>query len=87
MASVKKTGGKTTGKTARSRSCPMCGKAAATTHLPFCSSRCADLDLGFWLTGAYRIPAVEPPDSLTEDTPDAPPPPARPGFGNDRDGD
>lgn len=49
------------------RSCPICGKPADTVHMPFCSRRCADLDLGLWLKGAYRIPAVEPPDSLTDD--------------------
>lgn len=27
---------------------------------PFCSKRCADLDLGQWLTGGYAIPTEEP---------------------------
>lgn len=26
---------------------------------PFCSQRCADLDLGQWLTGGYAIPTEE----------------------------
>jgi len=26
---------------------------------PFCSKRCADLDLGQWLTGGYAIPTEE----------------------------
>jgi endogenous inhibitor of DNA gyrase (YacG/DUF329 family) len=26
---------------------------------PFCSKRCADIDLGRWLKGSYAIPAVE----------------------------
>jgi endogenous inhibitor of DNA gyrase (YacG/DUF329 family) len=42
--------------------CPVCGKPAATARLlPFCSARCADVDLGRWLTGQYRIagPAAE----------------------------
>jgi hypothetical protein len=26
---------------------------------PFCSKRCADVDLGNWLKGGYAIPAVE----------------------------
>ena len=29
---------------------------------PFCSKRCADLDLGRWFAGDYRIAALEPPD-------------------------
>jgi hypothetical protein len=28
-------------------------------HRPFCSPRCADLDLGAWLNGDYRIPAAD----------------------------
>lgn len=39
--------------------CPICGKPAVKEHRPFCSRRCADLDLGRWLTGAYVI-AGEP---------------------------
>jgi endogenous inhibitor of DNA gyrase (YacG/DUF329 family) len=38
--------------------------------LPFCSSRCADVDLGRWLTGQYVIPG--PPAELDEDPPPAP---------------
>jgi hypothetical protein len=26
---------------------------------PFCSGRCADIDLGKWLSGSYVIPAEE----------------------------
>jgi uncharacterized protein len=36
--------------------CPICGKTAAPDTRPFCSSHCADVDLGRWLTGQYRIP-------------------------------
>jgi endogenous inhibitor of DNA gyrase (YacG/DUF329 family) len=25
---------------------------------PFCSARCADVDLGRWFTGAYRLPGA-----------------------------
>jgi len=39
--------------------CPMCGKPQVKAYRPFCSQRCADLDLGRWLTGEYRIAAVE----------------------------
>ena len=33
-------------------------------HRPFCSKRCADIDLHRWLGGNYAIPAVEPPDDF-----------------------
>jgi endogenous inhibitor of DNA gyrase (YacG/DUF329 family) len=37
------------------RRCPVCGKPTATETRPFCSRRCADIDLHRWLTGAYVI--------------------------------
>ncbi|MGH6931145.1 MAG: DNA gyrase inhibitor YacG [Dongiaceae bacterium] len=37
--------------------CPICRKTAAECHRPFCSKRCADIDLGRWLGEGYRIPA------------------------------
>jgi endogenous inhibitor of DNA gyrase (YacG/DUF329 family) len=37
--------------------CPICGKPASPPHKPFCSRRCADIDLGRWLKEGYRIPA------------------------------
>jgi len=36
--------------------CPICGKLAVETYRPFCSKRCADVDLNRWLSGAYAIP-------------------------------
>jgi endogenous inhibitor of DNA gyrase (YacG/DUF329 family) len=51
-------------------SCPICGRETHASYRPFCSKRCADVDLGRWLTGAYAIPAEETED---EETPDAPP--------------
>ncbi|MFN3936721.1 MAG: DNA gyrase inhibitor YacG [Gemmobacter sp.] len=36
--------------------CPICGKPAVTDYRPFCSRRCADIDLGRWLTGSYVVP-------------------------------
>jgi len=36
--------------------CPICGEAAQAQHKPFCSRRCADVDLHRWLTGSYAIP-------------------------------
>ena len=39
--------------------CPLCGKPTAETVKPFCSSRCATLDLGRWFNEDYRIAAKE----------------------------
>ncbi len=39
--------------------CPMCDKETDAKFRPFCSLRCADLDLGKWLTGSYAIPAAD----------------------------
>ncbi|HEY3920055.1 MAG TPA: DNA gyrase inhibitor YacG [Stellaceae bacterium] len=39
--------------------CPICGKPAAVKHRPFCSHRCALIDLGRWLGGNYSVPARE----------------------------
>ncbi|WP_417589103.1 DNA gyrase inhibitor YacG, partial [Pararhodobacter oceanensis] len=36
--------------------CPNCGKPAVDAHKPFCSKRCADVDLARWLRGDYVIP-------------------------------
>ena len=47
-------------------SCPICSKATEGAYKPFCSRRCADVDLQRWLTGRYAIPAEEdesPPDA------------------------
>jgi endogenous inhibitor of DNA gyrase (YacG/DUF329 family) len=41
------------------RKCPTCGKTTEERFRPFCSKRCADVDLGRWLKGGYAIPAVE----------------------------
>lgn len=36
--------------------CPICAKPAVERYRPFCSKRCADVDLNRWLSGAYAIP-------------------------------
>ena len=46
----------------KERTCIMCNKPATIEMHPFCSKRCADLDLGKWFNEDYRLPAVEPPD-------------------------
>ncbi len=49
------------------RTCVNCDHAAVAEYKPFCSRRCADLDLGRWLNESYTIPAVEPPDDWSEE--------------------
>jgi uncharacterized protein len=39
--------------------CAICGKPRTAKFAPFCSSRCAQIDLGRWLKGSYAIPGVE----------------------------
>lgn len=56
-------------------SCPICGKATDPAYRPFCSRRCADVDLGRWLTESYRIPAGSPEEGEETDN-DTPPPKA-----------
>jgi len=41
--------------------CPICARAGEEAWQPFCSKRCADIDLGRWLGGVYAIPG-EPDD-------------------------
>jgi len=41
------------------RPCPNCLRNSQRAFFPFCSKRCADLDLNRWLNGAYAIPVVE----------------------------
>lgn len=43
----------------RSRPCPICRKPSEQAYRPFCSKRCADIDLHRWLNGSYAVPAVE----------------------------
>ncbi|MET0183235.1 MAG: DNA gyrase inhibitor YacG [Caulobacterales bacterium] len=49
------------------RPCAICGKPQDTKYKPFCSKRCADVDLNRWLKGNYAIPAVEDDDGLDDD--------------------
>lgn len=55
--------------------CPICASKTDPKYRPFCSRRCADLDLARWLTGRYTIPSEEGAESenaepaITGDTP------------------
>lgn len=57
------------------RPCPICGKPAVMRYRPFCSQRCAMVDLGRWFGGGYRVPTDEKseetaPDARTGDDDD-----------------
>ncbi|MGB3554074.1 MAG: DNA gyrase inhibitor YacG [Jannaschia sp.] len=43
--------------------CPMCEKPTDAAYRPFCSRRCADVDLGKWLNGSYAVPSTDPDDA------------------------
>jgi endogenous inhibitor of DNA gyrase (YacG/DUF329 family) len=49
--------------------CPICQRPTDPALRPFCSKRCADVDLAKWLTGSYAIPAdpEEDDDTLQDD--------------------
>jgi endogenous inhibitor of DNA gyrase (YacG/DUF329 family) len=54
--------------------CPICERpteaaAAPARYAPFCSKRCADVDLQRWFAGAYAVPGEAAGDG------DAPPAP------------
>ncbi len=55
--------------------CPICDAESAPKYRPFCSRRCADLDLGNWLSGRYSMPTLDSEDDGDPDqqapTPDA----------------
>lgn len=51
----------------RAGHCPICGAESVRRYRPFCSRRCADLDLGRWLSGAYSVPVVELDESDLDD--------------------
>jgi endogenous inhibitor of DNA gyrase (YacG/DUF329 family) len=42
--------------------CPICSKSTVEQFKPFCSRRCADVDLNRWLSGVYAVPTEEAED-------------------------
>lgn len=49
--------------------CVICGKEQDQKFRPFCSKRCADVDLNRWLSGGYAIPAAEEDDPEANEAP------------------
>ncbi|PHY17631.1 DNA gyrase inhibitor YacG [Caulobacter sp. BP25] len=45
-----------------STGCPICGKPVEKAFRPFCSKRCADVDLQRWFSGRYVVAGGEDSD-------------------------
>jgi endogenous inhibitor of DNA gyrase (YacG/DUF329 family) len=56
--------------------CPICGKPRVQQFRPFCSKRCADVDLNRWLKGVYAVPVTETDDEDGDKAQDDSAPPA-----------
>ena len=54
--------GPMTDSASANRPCPICRKPVQPAYRPFCSKRCADVDLQRWLTGSYVIPGEDAED-------------------------
>ncbi|MDX1401892.1 MAG: DNA gyrase inhibitor YacG [Kiloniellales bacterium] len=70
MTSDRKLGGRVVPLKRAKGKCPICGKPADVPNRPFCSKRCADVDLGRWLGEVYRVPVEGSADSSNLDTSD-----------------
>ncbi|MEO0938096.1 MAG: DNA gyrase inhibitor YacG [Pseudomonadota bacterium] len=42
--------------------CPICNAPTDPKYRPFCSRRCADIDLARWMNGAYAVPSEDDED-------------------------
>ena len=47
--------------------CVRCGQPVQPRFRPFCGQRCADIDLGSWFTGSYRVASDDGPQTGDED--------------------
>lgn len=43
----------------KTSTCPICKKPSVPNYHPFCSKRCADIDLAHWMRGDYSIEGSE----------------------------
>jgi endogenous inhibitor of DNA gyrase (YacG/DUF329 family) len=51
------------------RACPICAKPEDALYRPFCSRRCADVDLQRWFSGRYAVPVVDGDDGGSDGEP------------------
>jgi endogenous inhibitor of DNA gyrase (YacG/DUF329 family) len=47
--------------------CPICGRPQDPAFRPFCSRRCADVDLAKWFRGDYAVPVDDDPEADGDD--------------------
>ncbi|MBO9407842.1 DNA gyrase inhibitor YacG [Shimia sp. R9_1] len=45
-------------------SCPICKKETVADYRPFCSKRCADIDLNKWFSRDYAVPSQDPEEAI-----------------------
>jgi endogenous inhibitor of DNA gyrase (YacG/DUF329 family) len=55
------------GRKAKGRGCPICGRPANPAARPFCSPRCRKIDLDRWFGETYRVPVEEEPEGARQD--------------------
>jgi len=56
----------------KTHKCPICGKLfAVETYMPFCSKRCADVDLNRWFNGSYAVASEDLDELETEELTEA----------------
>jgi endogenous inhibitor of DNA gyrase (YacG/DUF329 family) len=54
-----------------SKLCALCGRhPIETEYRPFCSRRCADVDLQRWFTGAYAVRVEDEDSAAPSDDPE-----------------
>jgi endogenous inhibitor of DNA gyrase (YacG/DUF329 family) len=61
---------KSDGSSKTGPACPICARPVDPGFRPFCSKRCADIDLQRWLSDRYVVPAVEDEEGPREDPSD-----------------
>tara|TARA_B100000405_G_scaffold29114_1_gene20622 strand:+ start:209 stop:412 length:204 start_codon:yes stop_codon:yes gene_type:complete len=54
----------------KTEKCPMCKQLSNAKFEPFCSEKCANKDLGNWLTGKYYIPGEKVNDEMINENPE-----------------
>jgi hypothetical protein len=57
----------------KAKTCALCDKLVDPVYRPFCSRRCADVDLQRWFAGTYAVPAEEGPSEIDDGDPDRTP--------------
>jgi hypothetical protein len=47
--------------------CPTCRAPRVARYRPFCSARCAEIDLGRWFNESYSVPDEAPPEGFDDE--------------------